>query len=80
MSSEMIVQLNEKSRRMKFTAGDILTWPLIGPFLRWRYSRRVMQTVLLLATSVFVFDGLVGPVQAPRIWQQYRPGFITGGW
>lgn len=78
MSSEMIIQLNEKSRRMKFTAGDILTWPLIGPFLRWRYSRRVMQTVLLLATSVFVFDGLVGPVQAPKnlatvsAWVHYR--------
>ena len=46
--------------------------------MRWRYSRRVMQTVLLVVTLLIVFDGLIGPQQAPKnlatvsAWIHYR--------
>lgn len=78
MSSEIVIHLNEKPERARFAAGDLLTWPLVGPFLRWRYSRRVMQTILLLVTGIIVFDGLIGPQQAPKnlatvsAWVHYR--------
>jgi ferredoxin len=67
-----------RASRSSFSIGDILTWPLLGPFLRWRYSRQVMQTVLLIITGVIVFDGLLGPQQAPKnlatvtTWIHYR--------
>jgi hypothetical protein len=65
-------------RPQSFEAKDILTWPLLGAFLRWRYSRRTMQAVLLVVTLFIVFDGLVGPQQAPKnlatvsAWIHYR--------
>jgi len=61
-----------------FAPADLLTWPLIGSFLRWRYARRTMQAVLLVATGFIVFDGLLGPQQAPKnlatvtAWIHYR--------
>ncbi len=64
--------------RSRFTVSDLLTWPLLGPFLRWRFSRRVMQTVLLVIAGFIIFDGLLGPQQAPKnlatvtVWIHYR--------
>ncbi len=61
-----------------FAGNDILTWPLLGPFLRWRYARQSMQTVLLLISGFIIFDGLLGPQQAPKnlatvtTWIHYR--------
>lgn len=61
-----------------FTLTDVLTWPLVGSFLRWRYSRRVMQAVLLAVAGLILFDGLLGPQQAPKnlatvtVWIHYR--------
>ncbi len=65
-------------RPQSFLVMDILTWPLLGTFLRWRYARRTMQTVLLIITGFIVFDGLLGPPQAPKnlatvtTWIHYR--------
>lgn len=65
-----------------FNASDILTWPVAGSFLRWRYSRRIMQAVLLVVTGFIIFDGLIGPQQAPKnlatvtTWIHYR-GFVV---
>lgn len=64
--------------RLPFTVGDILTWPAIGSFLRWRYARPVMQAVLLVISGFIIFDGLLGPQQAPKnlatvtAWIHYR--------
>ncbi len=61
-----------------FALNDILTWPLLGPFLRWRYARQSLQTVLLLISAFIIFDGLLGPQQAPKnlatvtTWIHYR--------
>lgn len=77
MSSESIIELRPHNRNA-FDIQDILTWPLVGAFLRWRYSRRTMQTILLVITAFIVFDGLIGPQQAPKnlatvsAWIHYR--------
>lgn len=44
---------------------DVLTWPLIGSFLRWRHSRLALQIPLLLAAVLIIYDGLHGPQAAP---------------
>lgn len=57
---------------------DLLRWPVIGPFLRWRHARTSLQLVLLLAAAVVVLHGLVGPDIAPSnlatvaTWVHYR--------
>ena len=57
---------------------DLLTWPLIGGFLRWRHARTAMQAPLLLIAGLMIFDGLVGPQLAPKnlatvgAWLHYR--------
>jgi len=40
------------------SAVDVLQWPLIGRFLRWRRGRLVLQTLLLLVAALLVIDGL----------------------
>ncbi len=40
---------------------DLLDLPVLGPFLRWRHSRRVLQLVLAALAVVVIFDGLRGP-------------------
>lgn len=44
---------------------DLLRTPLVGRFLRWRYSRRVLQGVVWLAAALVIVDGLWGPQFAP---------------
>jgi len=57
---------------------DLLTWPVIGPFLRWRHARTAMQIPVFLLASLMIFDGLVGPQLAPKnlatvgAWLHYR--------
>ncbi len=64
------------------SATDLLRWPLIGAFLRWRHARRSLQTLLLFASGFIIFDGLFGPQQAPKnlatvtAWIHYR-GFVV---
>ncbi len=73
MESQTIIPLTVKSQGQ-----DILTWPVVGSFLRWQYSRRTMQAVLLIITGFIIFDGLIGPQQAPKnlatvtTWIHYR--------
>jgi hypothetical protein len=61
---------------------DILRWPVVGPFLRWRYARASLQIVLLLVAVVLVLHGLFGPQVAPAnlatvlSWVQYRGWLI----
>ena len=57
---------------------DLLTWPALGPFLKWRHARTAMQIPLLLVAALIIFDGLVGPQLAPKnlatvgAWLHYR--------
>jgi len=57
---------------------DILQWPVVGPYLRWRHARTVLQVVLLLAAALVVADGLLGSRIDPTnfttvaVWTHYR--------
>jgi cytochrome c oxidase assembly factor CtaG/polyferredoxin len=44
---------------------DLLQTPLLGPALRWKYSRRIAQTLMLLIAIAVVLDGFLGPQMAP---------------
>ncbi len=60
---------------------DVLRWPGIGRFLRWKHGRLVGQFLLLLAALLIIYDGITGPQFAPEnlatniVWMQYR-GFV----
>ena len=64
------------------TPSDVLRWPLVGSFLRWRYARTSLQSVLLLVAGVLILHGLFGPQVAPAnlatvlSWVQYRGWLI----
>ena len=45
---------------------DLLRLPLVGPFLRWRRSRQLLQVALLVVAAAVVLHGLFGPDIAPR--------------
>jgi len=57
---------------------DVLRWPAIGPFLRWRHARTALQILFLVAASALVLHGLFGPQIAPAnlatvlTWVHYR--------
>ena len=61
---------------------DVLTWPGIGRFLKWRHARLAMQIPIFLLAGLVIFDGLVGPQLAPKnlatvgVWLHYR-GFVV---
>ena len=57
---------------------DLLRWPLVGRFLRWRHARTALQLVLLGGAVVLVIDGLTGPefdatnLATVLTWVHYR--------
>jgi len=78
MTPRSLLKTNQTFNVSRHSAADLLTWPLLGPFLRWRHARRTLQTILLIASGFIVFDGLFGPQQAPKnlatvtAWVHYR--------
>jgi hypothetical protein len=57
---------------------DVLQWPIIGVFLRWRHARTAFQIVLLAVATLVVFDGLFASRVDPTdfattmTWVHYR--------
>ena len=57
---------------------DLLRWPILGGFLKWRHARTTLQVPLLVIAALIVFDGWVGPQLAPKnlatvgVWLHYR--------
>lgn len=57
---------------------DVLRWPVIGTFLRWRHARTSLQLVALLIGALLIVDGLFGSQIAPNnlatvvSWVHYR--------
>ena len=45
---------------------DVLRLPVVGPLLRWRHVRLLLQTVLLVVAGIVVGHGLFGTQVAPR--------------
>jgi polyferredoxin len=62
---------------------DLLQWPILGAYLRWRHFRTTNQIVLLVVASAIVLHGLLGPDLAPQnlatvlTWVHYR-GLLIG--
>jgi polyferredoxin len=60
------------------TGVDVLRWPWIGRFLRWRHARRSVQLVLLALAAIVIGHGFSGPDLAPQnlgsvlTWVHYR--------
>ena len=63
---------------------DVLRWPVVGPFLRWRHSRTAIQLILLLVAALVVADGLLGSRIDPTnfttvvTWVHYRGLLVVG--
>ncbi len=61
---------------------DLLRWPLVGPVLRWRHTRTVLQSAALGLAVLILLDGFFGPQLAPRNlagvipWVHWR-GFVV---
>jgi polyferredoxin len=61
---------------------DVLRWPLLGTFLRWRHARRVLQLPFLALAAVLVIHGLFGSQLAPKnlatvvVWVHYRGALV----
>lgn len=61
---------------------DLLRWPLVGPFLRWRHARTALQLPLFALAVVMIGHGLLGPQLAPRnlatllTWVHYRGALV----
>jgi len=57
---------------------DVLQWPVIGTFLRWRHARTAFQIGLLAVALLVVFDGLFASRLDPTdfattiTWVHYR--------
>lgn len=61
-----------RAASLAFSAGnarqrrwDLLQVPVLGPLLRWRHLRRVLQVVMLVLAAAVVADGLLGPQMGP---------------
>jgi hypothetical protein len=63
---------------------DLLRFPLLGRFLKWRHARICMQLPLLLLAVAVIYDGLCGPqVEAMNLagvlpWIHWRGLVILG--
>jgi ferredoxin len=62
---------------------DLLRWPIVGSYLRWRHFRTTNQILLLLVALAIVLHGLLGPDLAQTnlatvlTWIHYR-GLLIG--
>jgi polyferredoxin len=60
------------------SSANLLNLPVLGDFLRWRYSRFALQLPLLLLAMLAIYDGFVGRQLAPAntatvsVWVHYR--------
>ncbi len=63
---------------------DVLQWPIVGTFLRWRHARTTVQLALLLVAALVVADGLFGASLDPTtfatvaVWTHYRGLLVVG--
>jgi cytochrome c oxidase assembly factor CtaG/ferredoxin len=76
-----IIYPSPGNRRPAF---DALRIPIVGHFLRWRFSRPVMQLLMAALAMAVIFDGLTGPQLSPMNlagvlpWIHWRGLLILG--
>lgn len=63
---------------------DLLSLPVMGPFLRWRHARTALQVPLFVVAALLLSDGWFGNQLAPKNlagvlpWVQWRGILILG--
>lgn len=63
---------------------DLLRVPVTGRFLRWQFSRPLLQSILAVLAMFVIYDGLVGPQLSPMNlagvlpWIHWRGLLILG--
>ena len=76
-----IIYPSPGNRRRAF---DALCIPIVGQFLRWRFSRLAMQLLMAALATAVIFDGLTGPQLSPMNlagvlpWIHWRGFLILG--
>lgn len=76
----MITALPPPARPRRGT--DLLRWPGVGRFLRWRHARTALQVPLFLLGLAMIAHGLWGPQLAPKnlatllTWVHYRGALV----
>jgi hypothetical protein len=61
---------------------DLLLIPALGPFLKWRHSRTLLQIPLLVVSAVMILHGLFGPSLSPKnlatvlTWVHFRGALV----
>jgi cytochrome c oxidase assembly factor CtaG/polyferredoxin len=84
VNGRLALPLVSRPRRRNASVFDLLRVPLVGAFLQWRLTRRVVQTLMLLVAVAVVVDGLTGPqVGAMNLagvlpWVHWRGFLILG--
>ncbi|HYN20035.1 MAG TPA: FesM, partial [Thermoanaerobaculia bacterium] len=72
-------------RRTAASRPGVMDWlrvPVLGRFLRWRHSRKVMQLPLFVLAIAMIVHGFAGPELAPRnlstllTWVHYRGALV----
>ncbi len=82
MAAGLVPERHRPSRRPR--SFDLLTLPMLGSFLRWRYGRRTLQLAMLAAAAAVIADGLIGPPMAPMNlagvlpWTFWRAALVLG--
>jgi hypothetical protein len=72
----------ESRHREGARAFDLLRVPVLGTFLRWRYSRLALQLPLFALAALTILHGLFGPTLAPKnlatllVWVHYRGALV----
>jgi len=61
---------------------DLLAFPVIGPLLRWRHSRTLLQIPLFAISVVMIVEGFFGPTLSPKnpatvlTWVHFRGALV----
>ncbi len=61
-----LTPVERPTRRRRGVAFDLLRVPLVGRFLKWHWSRTVLQIPLVLLSLVMIIHALWGPQLAPK--------------
>jgi cytochrome c oxidase assembly factor CtaG/polyferredoxin len=61
MSLPILQSPSIAGRHQRNGGSDLLQWPVVGRFLKWRHARLALQLPMLLLAGVMIVDGLRGP-------------------
>lgn len=75
-------EANSTAALRKTDEVDVLRWPIIGAFLKWKHSRTLLQIPLLILAVVMILHGLFGTQIAPKnlatvlTWVYFRGALV----